>query len=420
MSKIDSSMDPALRAVMLSEIQSLLPAFLSAAAVERGGPFIAAAELLNLPKPALQRVLAVHVMLSSPIREVVSELTMGVRRPLTASARPRIAGRTVTSGIDWAATVRHRATASPLGGIWVTRPSNRIFDIPENRVLAWVLRTLEERGAVAVPPARDKSGAWGDEIRSMTEVVHRARRTAWLEGVPSAWPGDDAYVALKADRMGFYKIRVTDAARYLRHVLFAPSAEDIVQALGERYFEPSQDWKLFEIAVLMRITHALSKIGTRKGRTRQFNDAGSGPFAQFRIDPDHEVRLWYQAWPPASAPSELADAVDHYELPNSGNRPDIVIELLEAGVSVRVIILELKASESSSYLSGGFSQLLGYLRDRPGLATEPASGWLVAPAGVGGYISKGPGGRALWVTSADEVAGAVMSVVKGFSQDSNF
>lgn len=399
---------------MLSEVRSLLPAFLSAAAAERGGALVAAVDLLNLPKSALQRVLAVHTMLSSPVRELVADLPTGVRRPLTASVRPRVAGRTVTSGIDWAATARHRATASPLGDIWVTRPANRIFDIPENRALAWVLRTLEERGSLAVPPARDAPGAWGEEIRSMTGIVHRARRTAWLEGVPSTWPGDDAYTRLRADRMGFYQMRVTKAARYLRKILLAPSPEDIVKALSERYFEPNQDWKLFEIAVLMRITRTLSEIGKRVGQTRQFNDSGRTPFAGFRVNPGREVRLWYQAWPLSSAPSELADAVKHYKMSNGGNRPDIVIELVEAGVSVRVIILELKASDSGSYLSSGFSQLLGYLRDRPGLTTEPASGWLVAPAGEG-YNSKDPDCRALWVISSDDVADAVKSVVLDFS-----
>lgn len=409
MSQIDSSMDPALRAAMLSEIKSLLPAFLSSASVERGGPINAAVELLKLPESDLRRVLAVHVMLSLPVRELVAELPTGVRRPLTSSVRPRIAGRTVTSGIDWAATTRRRATSSPLGDVWVTRPASRIFDIPENRALAWVLRTIEERGTVAVMPTREAPGAWGNEIRSMTDLVHRIRRSAWLEHIPSHWPGEDAYVRLKADRLGFYRLRVTNAARYLRRVLHDPSPDDIVQALSERYFEPRQDWRLFEIAVLMRIARSLGEVGQRLIPTRMFHDGGKGPFARFQLSPTHVVQLWYQSWPPATKPSELDDAVQYYELVSGGNRPDIVLEIIEAGMSIRAIILELKASTSSTYLSSGLSQLLGYLRDRPGLLSQTASGWLVAPSGAG-YVSKVPNGRSLWVTSADEVAPAIRSV----------
>jgi hypothetical protein len=407
-SQIDSSMDPALRATMLSEVQSLLPAFLSAASVERDGPVNAAVELLGLHESDLRRVLAVHVMLSAPVRALVADLPTGVRRPLTSSVRPRVAGRTVTSGIDWAATVRHRATSSPMGDIWVTRPASRIFDIPENRALSWVLKNLEDRGVLAVPATGDAPGRWGEEIRSVTALLRRTRRTAWLELIPASWPGDEVYFRLKADRMGFYRLRVIDAARYLRHVLLAPDPQDIVDALGERFFEPRQDWKLFEIAVLMRITRELATIGTRLDPTRLFHDSKSRPFARFKVGPAREVRLWYQSWPPATKPSELEDAVRHYEMSTASNRPDIVVELVDGRTSVRAILLELKASSSGSYLGSGLSQLLGYLRDRPALLGSPASGWLVAPANAS-FTSKDPDGRALWLTSAEDVAAAVRS-----------
>lgn len=412
MSQIDSSMEPALRAMMLSEVQDLLPAFLSAASIERDGPVNAAVELLGLPESDLRRVLAVHMMLSQPVRELVAALPTGVRRPLTSSVRPRIAGRSVISGIDWAATSRHRATSSPLGDIWVTRPANRIFDIPENRALAWALRTVDERGVMAIAPLGESSGAWAEEIRTMTATVRRARRTAWLESVPTAWPGDEVYFRLKADRMGFYRLRVTEAARYLRRLLVAPTASDIVDALSRRYFEPKQDWKLFEIAVLLRITTALSAVGGRANPTRLFHDNKTRPFAVYRLTSTRQVRVWYQVWPAATRPSELNDAIRHYELPSGGTRPDIVVEVVDNGVSTSAVLLELKASGSGTYLGSGLSQLLGYMRDRPALFASAASGWLVAPESSS-FVSKDHCGRSLWMTSADDVAAAIVARVSG-------
>lgn len=407
MSEIDSNMPPALRAEMLSEVQTLLPAFLSAASIERDGPVNAAVELLGLPESDLRRVLAVHIMLSTPTRELVAALPTGIRRPLVSSVRPRVAGRTVTSGIDWAATARHRATSSPLGEIWVTRPARRVFDIPENRALAWVLRVLQERANMATTPSGEDSGTWADEIRTMTSTIHQARRTAWLEAVPATWPGDEAYLRLQADRMGFYRLRVAEAARYLRHLLIAPTADDVVAAISKRYFEPKRDWKLFEIAVLLRISSALGAVGTRMTRTRLFHDNRARPFASFRLTATRQVRVWYQTWPPATRPSELDDAIRHYELPSGGTRPDIVVETVDSGISTHALLLELKASASGSYLSSGLSQLLGYMRDRPALFGDAASGWLVAPESSG-FVSKEHGGRSLWVTSADHVAAAIV------------
>lgn len=411
MSQIDTSMDPALRDVMLAEVRALLPAFLGAASVERDGPINAAVELLGLPESDLRRVLAVHTMLGEPVRRFIADMPSGIRRPLTSSARPRIAGRTVSSAIDWAATARHRATSSPLGDIWVTRPANRVFDIPENRALAWLLRSLEERATVAVPPWVDAPGAWGEEIRAMSALVHKARRVSWLEGVPSDWPGDEVYIKLSADRMGFYRLRITEAVRYLRKLLVSPSPTDIVDALSERYFEPRQDWKLFEIAVLLRINDALVDAGVRLSGTRMFGENRRRPFAVYELAPHRQIRVWYQIWPRATGPSELKEAIKYYELPAGGTRPDIVIEIVDHGKSIRALLLELKASGSSTYLSSGLAQLLGYLRDRPGLLSAPASGWLVAPPGSG-YTSKPPVGRALWVTSSDHVASAVIDVLR--------
>ncbi|MDM7855804.1 hypothetical protein [Cellulomonas alba] len=240
----------------------------------------------------------------------------------------------------------------------------------------------------------------------MTDIIHRARRMAWLEGVPAEWPGDEAYSRLEADRIGFYRLRVGAAARHLRRMLVAPSPEDVIDALSERYFEPKEDWRLFEIAVLLRITAALAVVGLRLNPTRLLVDGQSRPFAAFRISASRDVRVWYQSWPPSTAPSELMDAMLHYELAAGGNRPDIVVEFVDSGVPTRAILLELKASSSSSYLSAGLAQLLGYLRDRPALLQAAASGWLVAPPGSS-YVSKSPQGRALWVTSSTAVAEAV-------------
>lgn len=409
MSEINSSLDPVLRADLLSEIRSFLPAFLSSATIERGGPLEAASELLGLPQTDLRRVMAVHILLSPAVRDFVAALPAGIRRPITSSARPRVAGRTVSAGIDWAATARHRATSSPLGDFWVTRPASRIFDIPENRALNWVLLQIGEQCKLARAGFDEKSRSpWEAEIRQMSTAISKARTTAWLQSIPAVWPGPEVYRQLGADRMGFYKNAVTAAARHLRFLLNNPSDEDIVQALSNRYFEPKQDWKLFEIALLMRISRELERTGRRRTEQRLFHDGRKRPFIEVALTSGRVVRAWYQHWPPSTKPSELAEAIKYYGLSSGGNRPDIVIELVDDDIPVRAIILELKASSSSQYLSSGFLQLLGYLRDRPGLTGVPASGWLVAPLQPD-FVSKPAEARSLWLVAAHNVAKAVTS-----------
>lgn len=397
-----------LRAAMLSEVKVFLPAFLSSETRERADPVAATSELLGIPDAVLHRALAVHVMLADEIRAFLADLPNGIRRPVTASTRPRVAERTVTSGIDWAATVRHQATASPLGTEWVTRPANRIFDLPENRALAWLLKALHERAQVAVPDPEATLAEWAKEIRGAESRVRLSRRTAWLEGVSPDWPGDTVYQRLAADRLGFYRNRVTRAARLLRGLLNNPSPQDQVDALCSRYFEPTQDWKLFEIAVLMRLCAQLDTLGERVARKATFD---ADRFAHYRLDGSREVVIWYQGWPKTGEASELREAAAYYDV-KALNRPDITVQLLKDGRHERTIVLELKASSSSQYLGSGLSQLLGYLRDRPTYTQQPASGWLVAPA-EGGYETKPAGKRALWVVSADNVAASLAHAALG-------
>lgn len=411
MSKIDSALDPGLRAVMLSELRTWLPAFLSAATVERGGPVAAASELLRLPAQELQRAVAVHVMLAGPVRDLISRLPSGMRRPATSSERARESGPAVTSGIDWAATVRLRATSSPVGGTWVTRPARRVFDVPENRALAWVLATLEERSAIALSARPVRDTGWSAELQQSATLIHQTRRTAWLDGVPAQWPGEAVYTRLNADRTGFYKTSVAGAARYLRRVLISPTPDDIVDALSDRYFEPMLDWKLFELGVLMRICRALETVGSRDAVRRPLHNAAGTAFARYRLSERYAISVWYQTWPPLTGPSELNDALAHYEIDAPGTRPDIVVQVEDRGALRRAIILELKASASPGYLGSGFSQLLGYLRERPVPFQQEASAWLVAPPGHA-YLSKDPAGRVLWVTSADDVAAQVTAAVQ--------
>lgn len=410
MSEVDTSLDRDLRAIFLTEVRRYLPGYLSPASVERPGPLDAAIDLLGLPEASLRRVMAVHLILSPSVRLLMKELSNGMRRPLVSSARPRVAGRTITAGIDWAATVRHRATSSPLGGVWVTRPATKVFDIEENRALAWTLHVISERCAIALADTKNTGAEWFNEISGVAESIRRASQMSWLESVPAVWPGDDVFARLAAGRTDFYKNRVSEAARYLRRMTGSPSPQDIVEALSEKYFEPTQDWKLFEIAVLMRVCRSLEGISQQETSLRPFNNSGGRAFASFRVSDSLQVKVWYQVWPPKMGTSELNSSTDYYSMARGSNRPDIVVEIVRDRISVRAVVLELKASSSPSYLSSGFSQLLGYLRDRPALLSRPASGWLVAPVGDS-YISRDPEGRALWVVSSDDVGPAVQRMI---------
>lgn len=413
MSTVDTALQEELRQVYLAEIQAWLPAFLSGATVERLEPLGQVAELLALSERDLRAVLAVHLLLQDGVERFVGNLAAGLRGPATSSSRPRRSSRAIAGGIDWAATVRARATGSPLEGAFVTRPAVRLFDVPENRVLAWTVRELVRlSGLASVATSSSGRAGWVGRLRSGEDVLGRARRTAWLRALPVQCPSTADVASLAVSRSYFYKVLLADAAKVLRRYE-RPSVADVTALLTTRWFQPSRDWQLFELTVLLRLYRAFDAAGKRR-RVRPLGHT-RGPFASFDLPDDVLVSLWYQSWPASSGPSEQLDAARRYSVKTGGSRPDIVIEVHTAERS-SALLLELKATRSGEYLGAGLLQLLAYLRDRPTLfRDEPRVAWLVAPAPAP-FLTVEPEQRQLWAVDADDLADQAVKSVQDLAR----
>lgn len=414
MSKVDADLAPVERAAFLDEIRNHLPAFLSAAATEREDPVADVEDLLNLRKDDLRRVVAVHLALSAPIADFIAGLGEGLRHPRTSSERPLVSSQAVRGPIDWAATIRERATSGWDASRYVVRPARRIFDIPENRALVWLLERLDAELRRVAPAESDPStgvhgSGWFSRIVEMRARIQVARRHHWLRGVRSERPDARTMQALFASRTRFYKHLIPGAVAQLqRFVEREPTAQDLTELLCSRYFEPERDWRLFELLVALRLARAISERSAAKRKSRLLVGTGRAPYARYAMADGDEIRLWYQAWPHDIGVSAHEDARSHYEIDAGHARPDVVIQRVRDGKTVDALLLELKASRSGATLGGGLLQMLGYLKDRPVLfVTQPAA-WLVAPPSTA-FVSKDAEGRELWAVNSDEVAAAAVT-----------
>jgi hypothetical protein len=192
----------------------------------------------------------------------------------------------------------------------------------------------------------------------------------------------------------------------LKRYIEEPSPADITELLSARYFEPSRDWQLFEVVIALRLEAAFRRVCERRRKSRLLVGGSRGPFARFDND-DREIRVWYQAWPYGASQSLHRALRDHYGIGGSDVRPDIVIERLDKNGASDALLLELKASRRSAYLSEGIFQLLGYLNDRPKLFTKQPAAWLVAPKSSA-FETVNPLDYPIWVIDADNVAAAAL------------
>ncbi len=416
MSKIDTRLPATERAALLDEVRAHLPAFLSAAASQQFDPVGDVSELLNLRQGDLDRVVAVHVALAQPVTNLLAALPNGIRRPLTATARPRVTTQAVRGPIEWGATIRQRAVTGGLKHTFVVRPAQRRFDIPENQALAWLLGRLESLLHLAVSADVDASVSahevgWLGRISAGRAALATARRTSWLRAITPHVPDAATLCALRAARTVLYQQHIPDAVEFVRRLTEHPTAEDVTALLAERYFEPQRDWQLFEVVVALRLARAFSAHSIGRRASRLLVGVGRAPYAHYDLGQAREVRLWYQTWPREAGSSAHTDARIRHRIAAGPTRPDLVIEIVDRsgprGQS-ELLVLELKATASATYLSEGLQQLLSYLADRPALLAHQPAGWLVAPTSTA-FAAAPQGDAELWVVSADEVAAAAIA-----------
>src|SRR4051812_9752186 len=117
---------------MLDEVRERLPLFLQPGAAEHRDPLGDVQGLTALHPQDLARVIAVHLCLSDEAQAFGAALDRGLRRPITSSIRPREVTQAVRGPIDWAGTVRARATSGTDPTLFVVRPARKVFETPEN------------------------------------------------------------------------------------------------------------------------------------------------------------------------------------------------------------------------------------------------------------------------------------------------
>jgi hypothetical protein len=412
---IDADFSAEERELLLTEVKEHLPAFLHRGASEQHDPAGDVRALLNLEARDLARVIAVHECLDDAVLAFGSGLAAGLRRPLTSSTRPPEIGQSVRGPIDWGATVSRRALEAGNESLFVVRSAQRVFDIEENRTLAWLIGRLESATA-AVLPARStdsqstESGTelpgWWQRIERLRQQLQAARRVQWLREVPAEAPTPLTLKRLRSSRSAFYARTTIGAAESVLR-LTAPDEKMLTEVLAQRYFRPAETWRLFELAVALRLARALAEASPMPRKSRLLVGAGGRPFARYGFEDGSEVALIYQGWPDDGSGSLRRQTGDWHDLRRSASRPDIFIA--RRGPKPDAVVLELKATFSSSYLGSGLSQLLGYVAERPDLWKRRPAGWLVAPASSA-FQDRPPDGDApLWMVGAERVGDAAVA-----------
>ena len=403
---IDSNLPESLHLELLDEVRQSLPAFLYKGASEQHDPVGDVRELLNLEEDALRKVLAVHQCLDKAVLRFGETCVNAMRHPITSTERPPEVSQVVRGPVDWGQTVRRRSLEAGNSSLHVIRAAERVYDVPENQTVAWLVETISARATVAGSEPSDaeddEQKGWFARIVALGVQMRLAGQAAWLSKVKPRRPDARTLQRLASARSAFYAQDVYDAASVVLK-LESVDEDSLTEVLAKRYFRPTETWRLFEVAIALRLAHGFSKASAEKRKTRLLEGGGRAPYARYVMSDGSEIRLCYQHWPAGAGGGSLRwTTAQRHGFKPGFSRPDLFIAKSEPNPDAA--ILELKATRSAGYLGQGLSQLLSYLGERPGLFTRLPAGWLVAPESGTYSEAEAESDKELWVVGSENVA----------------
>lgn len=324
-------------------------------------------------------------------------------------AQEQVVGPGLRGNPRWDRTLLQRmaGTLSPVH--FVTRTSHRSFDLPENKLLSWLVDDL--RRTVSVIEQRVGTTGLHATLQGLRDNCERTRQHHWFGDI--AVPlrlTPEMIAAASRHRRPEYR-----AAAALARRRFELETNDhhawwytILSLLAVNWLEPVSDDDLFELYVLVLALDLLSdELGFGEPVEYGLVTSRRGHVALFQ-DEHQKVRVYFDQTPAAvlGIMTEYGQVfAQHRGLSGGERRPDILV-VAEHDGKTRLVLIEMKKTSDGRYISDSIYKVFGYLYDFKGdtAAGQTVKALLVVPGGVSAAPSA-PMDRTVFVTSGDDRAG---------------
>lgn len=298
-----------------------------------------AAALLRMRRSDVRALAAIQFLTSEEVGALLHSVPAVMRRlTTTTTSEVEISPDRIRGPIRWGETLAHRAASGRLP-VYVTAPTLRVFDTPENRVLAFALRAIATVGrTTGWAGSLVKEGSGADVRRRVGEAMRwsQARSLVGL-GETAPTPTD-----VRRCRSGRNRRRYAPALAvvdlYNRFVARL-DRDAIRRAVQERGLVVASDDVLLELRCTFDTIRALRKLGWEAPslgllRPPMVFDATRG---------SERVRVFYQHAPAALKQGSLYRELQlSHGMTAGGLIPDLVLEHDAHGQPTRWIMVEIK------------------------------------------------------------------------------
>jgi hypothetical protein len=325
------------RHVLIERVRRDLWRYLTPAASIETELFEAAA-LLGLPPSDLRAIGGLQFLMSDELGALLEQLPFLLRRLATTTAHEEEwSADRVRGAIQWGQTfgARH-ATGIP--HLYVTSPSRRAFQTPENELLAFMLDETVRLGRLS-GWHRSTSEIAGKTVSTRVAEAERWRQARMLIQVERRPITPRLLARVRAGRFRRRYQAVLDSYDRYRSLIGILDRAAIRQSVEQHGLATRDDATLFELVCTFETLNALKNLGWNLGRLGLFQ--GALKLAGHRNG--DRLELAYQHTPQRLSSGSIYRTTQQvHGLSVGGLRPDLVLRHLPHDGEGRWLMIEVK------------------------------------------------------------------------------
>ncbi|MYL54188.1 hypothetical protein GLW08_12655 [Pontibacillus yanchengensis] len=326
--------------------------------------------LTKLSKTDLQLLSKIHFILSEEVKMFVDEVAPSLLKKLskTSLKENEVLRGHVKGKINWTRTIKERYSTGGDPSIFVCSRRSAVFDLPENRVLLYLLKQIyhicseitnyehTEIEGFNVP----ESDKWDLTVKNIGIKTKKLLRNPHVQKISDMhYLTNKTLISAEKTRGHMYN-KLADVGRRFNEMTNNPLTY-LNNILRGNALRPLSKDTLFEIAVLFNISDFLSSTGWTEKKATLIGSK-SNIISHYMLD-DLELKVYYQGLPKSfTKNSKYGPLMADYGLSSKYRRPDIILELTK-GSKKTYLIIEVKRSDKRDYLSDGAYKLFGYIKD---------------------------------------------------------
>ena len=325
--------------------------------------------LTMLERKEIDYLSIVHFLLSDEIKLFTKIVPRILRRMSHATQKEVIVNKGCVKGkIDWNLTIKERCAQGYDQTIFVSRPPARIYNLPENQLLKFVLtqikRLMEETANlpkveeknIRLDELRTKDGKekWADRISWLKYHVNNALKNIHLREVDVPNQVNERMIRRAQTARNKDYESAADSYSLHRQIIQKLDEETLRELIEKRILQPLKEETLYELFVLFEVMDSL-------GKPEELNliRSGAKTIGTYRIG-EETVHVYFQRVRGLFEKSEYKRIFDDYELDVTSRRPDITLYFERED---KFVIIEVKLTKDRDYIVDSVYKVLGYLAD---------------------------------------------------------